>query len=159
MSVLLQVKAICDSNETRALIRTASRAVRPGGDGRPTRFTLLNAASCESSTPPMPPRSTLRQPDCNGPYRNNRMNAERLPECATDLVGRRRGTYGQLIELFEQVATRWSLVLGVKVTPAQTVLSLVDLKLTRLVHDPRHLNSITDVAGYAGCLAEALGDA
>jgi len=87
------------------------------------------------------------------------MNAERLPECATDLVGRRRGTYGQLIELFEQVATRWSLVLGVKVTPAQTVLSLVDLKLTRLVHDPRHLNSITDVAGYAGCLAEALGDA
>lgn len=45
------------------------------------------------------------------------------------LVGRRRGTYGQLIGLFEQIATRWSLVLGVKVTPAQTVLSLVDLKL------------------------------
>ena len=45
-----------------------------------------------------------------------------------------------------------------KVTAAQVVLALVDLKLVRLTHDPRHLDSIIDIAGYAGCLAEVLGD-
>ena len=44
-------------------------------------------------------------------------------------------------------------------TPAQAMLCLVDLKVARLAHDPRHLDSITDIAGYAGCLAEVLGDA
>jgi hypothetical protein len=87
------------------------------------------------------------------------MNAERLLERASDAVARRRGTYGQPIDLFEHVATRWSLVLGINVTPAQAVLCLIDLKVARLTHDPRHLDSITDVAGYAGCLAEMLGDA
>jgi len=87
------------------------------------------------------------------------MNAERLLEHATDVVARRRGTYGQPIDLFEHVATRWSLVLGVKVTPTQAMLCLIDLKVARLTHDPRHLDSITDIAGYAGCLAEVLGDA
>jgi hypothetical protein len=62
-------------------------------------------------------------------------------------------------ELFEHVARRWSLVLGLEVTPAQAMLCLVDLKVARLTHDPRHLDSIADIAGYAGCLAEVLGDA
>jgi hypothetical protein len=50
-------------------------------------------------------------------------------------------------------------VLGAKVTPAQVIVCLVDLKVARLCHDPRHLDSITDIAGYAGCLAEVLSDA
>jgi len=86
------------------------------------------------------------------------MNAERLLERATDVVARRRGIYGQPLDLFEHVATRWSLVLGITVTPAQAMLCLIDLKVARLTHDPRHLDSITDIAGYAGCLAEALSD-
>jgi hypothetical protein len=49
-------------------------------------------------------------------------------------------------------------VLGITVTPAQAMLCLIDLKVARLTHDPRHLDSITDIAGYAGCLAEALSD-
>jgi hypothetical protein len=52
------------------------------------------------------------------------------------------------------VAKRWSLVLGVEVTAAQAILCLIDLKAARLAHDPGHLDSITDIAGYAGCLAE-----
>jgi hypothetical protein len=39
------------------------------------------------------------------------------------------------------------------------MLCLIDLKVARLAHDPRHLDSIMDIAGYAGCLAEALSDA
>ena len=82
------------------------------------------------------------------------MRAEELLEQAAGVVARRRSTYGQPIELFEHVAKRWSLVLGVEVTAAQAVLCLIDLKLARLTQDPRHLDSITDIAGYAGCLAE-----
>ena len=87
------------------------------------------------------------------------MRAEQLLEQAASVVARRRSTYGQPIDLFEHVSKRWSLVLGVKVTPAQAMLCLVDLKVARLTHDPRHLDSITDIAGYAGCLAEVLSDA
>jgi hypothetical protein len=81
------------------------------------------------------------------------MNAEELLEQAAVVVAG-RGTYGQPIDLFGHVAKRWSLVLGVEVTAAQAILCLIDLKAARLAHDPRHLDSITDIAGYAGCLAE-----
>jgi Domain of unknown function (DUF6378) len=87
------------------------------------------------------------------------VNAPQLLEHAADLVNRRRGEYGEPIELFERMAVRWSQVLRTKVTPAQVIVCLVDLKIARLAHDPRHLDSITDIAGYAGCLAEVLSDA
>jgi Domain of unknown function (DUF6378) len=87
------------------------------------------------------------------------MKAEQLLEQAASVVARRRGTYGQPCDLLEHVVRRWSLVLGVKVTPAQAMLCLIDLKVARLAHDPQHLDSITDIAGYAGCLAEVLSDA
>jgi hypothetical protein len=86
------------------------------------------------------------------------MTAEELLQRAVFIVARRRAIYGEPVELFQQVAKRWSLVLGVKVTPEQAMLCLIDLKVARLTHDPRHLDSITDLAGYAGCLGEALTD-
>ena len=52
------------------------------------------------------------------------------------------------------VAQRWSITLGQPVTAAQVVLCLIDLKLTRLGHDPQHGDSIVDVAGYAAVLQE-----
>jgi hypothetical protein len=86
------------------------------------------------------------------------MRAEQLLEQAAFIVDRRRRTYGKPTELFEQVARRWSLVLGVNVTPVQAMLCLIDLKVARLTHDPRHVDSMIDIAGYAGCLAELLPD-
>jgi hypothetical protein len=86
------------------------------------------------------------------------MKAEQLFEHAGDLVNRRRAEYGEPVDFFERVAVRWSQVLGTRVTPAQVIVCLVDLKVARLAHDPRHLDSIVDVAGYAGCLAEVLSD-
>jgi Domain of unknown function (DUF6378) len=86
------------------------------------------------------------------------MKAEELLEQAAGVVARRRSIYGQPIDLFEQVAKRWSLILGVEVTAAQAILCLIDLKVARLAHDLRHLDSMTDIAGYAGCLAEVLSD-
>ena len=88
-----------------------------------------------------------------------KMNAEQFLEHAAGLVARRRRQHGEPLDLFERVAVRWSQVVGTKVSPAQVIICLVDLKVARLAHDPRHLDSITDVACYAGCLAEVLSDA
>lgn len=82
------------------------------------------------------------------------MNGEMLLKHAAGVVADRRRLYGEPADLFEQVAKRWSLVLGANVTAAQVVLCLIDLKLARLTRDPAHLDSIVDVAGYAACLRE-----
>jgi Domain of unknown function (DUF6378) len=87
------------------------------------------------------------------------MAAERLLAEAAAIVRDRRHTYGQPLDLFQRVAVRWSQVLGTEVSPAQVIVCLVDLKVARLSHDPRHLDSIIDIVGYAGCLAEVLPDA
>ena len=44
--------------------------------------------------------------------------------------------------------------IGRLVTPAEVVLCMIDLKLTRLARDPRHRDSILDIAGYAAVLHE-----
>ena len=82
------------------------------------------------------------------------MNAAMLLQHATGVIEHREGIYGPPRELFAHVAARWSLVLGVEVTPAQVAMCLIDLKLARLSRDPSHLDSIVDVAGYAAILSE-----
>lgn len=82
------------------------------------------------------------------------MNGEMLLEHAARVVADRRRLYGEPENLFEQVAKRWSFVLGIEVSAAQVALCLIDLKLARLTRDPAHLDSIVDVAGYAACLRE-----
>jgi hypothetical protein len=87
------------------------------------------------------------------------MTAEQLLEQAALVVRDRRRAYGQPRELFERVAVRWSQLLGVRVTPRQVATCVIDLKLARLANDSGHLDSITDIAGYAAILAELLVDA
>ena len=87
------------------------------------------------------------------------MTAEQLLEQAASVVRERRRTYGQPRDLFERVAARWSQVLGVRVSARQVAVCLIDVKVARLTHDPRHLDSITDIAGYAAILAELVPDA
>ena len=82
------------------------------------------------------------------------MNAAMLLQHAVGVIENRERIYGPAAESFEAVAARWSLVLGISVTPAQVALCLIDLKLARLTRDPTHLDSIVDIAGYAACLRE-----
>jgi hypothetical protein len=82
------------------------------------------------------------------------MNGPELLEHAAGVVTRRRREYGEPHELFDHIARRWSLTLGTKVSPAQVALCLIDLKLARLARDPKHLDSVVDVAGYAAVLRE-----
>ena len=45
------------------------------------------------------------------------MNGPELLEHGAGLVNRRRREYGEPVDLFEQVAARWSLTLGSKSAP------------------------------------------
>ena len=82
------------------------------------------------------------------------MNGSMLLHHAAGVIEHREQAYGAAETSFAAIAARWSLVLGITVTPAQVVLCLIDLKLARLSHDPSHLDSIVDVAGYAAHLRE-----
>lgn len=73
---------------------------------------------------------------------------------AAAVFGDRRRRYGRATELFDVIARRWSVTLGVSVTPAQVALCMIDVKVARLGHDPRNGDSTVDVAGYAACLHE-----
>jgi hypothetical protein len=86
------------------------------------------------------------------------MNGPELLEHAADVVSRRRREYGEPADVFGAVTKRWSLVFGIKITAAQVVIALLDLKLARLSRDPKHLDSIIDVAGYAAILREVTRD-
>jgi hypothetical protein len=66
----------------------------------------------------------------------------------------RREDYGDPADQFKSIAARWSLTLDMPVSPAQVVLCMIDLKLTRLGYDPRHLDSVVDVIGYTALLRE-----
>ena len=66
----------------------------------------------------------------------------------------RREDYGEAANQFKAIAARWSITLDMPVTPAQVALCMIDLKLTRLGYDPRHLDSVIDVIGYAALLRE-----
>ena len=82
------------------------------------------------------------------------MNGEAMLRHAANVVAERAKAYGPPADSMELLARRWSVTLGRPVTPAQAVMCLIDLKLTRLAHDPKHVDSIVDIAGYAAVLHE-----
>ena len=73
---------------------------------------------------------------------------------AAQVLEMRAETYGPADASLQAIAARWTLTLGRPVTPAQVVLSMIDLKLVRLTHDPCHRDSLVDVIGYAALLPE-----
>jgi hypothetical protein len=82
------------------------------------------------------------------------MNGKRLLEQSISTIEERQKVYGSPKENFEHIAKRWSLLLGITVTPAQVGLMMLDLKIARLQKNPGHYDSLVDVAGYAACLSE-----
>lgn len=82
------------------------------------------------------------------------MNADQFLGHAAAVVRDRRKAHGDPRDLFDRVAIRWGQVLGTRVTPAQVVLCMVEVKLARLSSNPGHTDSITDLAGYAAILQE-----
>ena len=66
----------------------------------------------------------------------------------------RRDDYGEAADQFSAIAARWSITLGMPVTPAQVALCMIDLKLARLARDPKYRDGPIDVIGYAAVLHE-----
>lgn len=81
------------------------------------------------------------------------MSRERCLEAARDAVVQRGAAYGKPGVFFAELALRWSLRFGVKVTPRQVLLAMLDFKLLRAERDGGG-DSAVDIAGYAACLFE-----
>ena len=81
-------------------------------------------------------------------------SAEMFLKHVTNVIAERSTQYGDAGSNMAAIAARWSATLGRKITPAQVVLCLLDLKLARLAHDPTHEDSAVDVCGYAALLRE-----
>jgi hypothetical protein len=84
--------------------------------------------------------------------------AEMFLKHVANVIAERSVQYGDVSLSMAAIATRWSVTLGREVTPAQVVLCLLDLKLTRLAHDPTHEDSAVDVCGYAALLRETINN-
>ena len=82
------------------------------------------------------------------------MTGEQMLQHVAGILADRGSAYGDAATSMATVAERWSITLGRPVTPAQVVLCLIDLKLTRLQHNPKHQDSVCDLAGYAAVLQE-----
>ena len=82
------------------------------------------------------------------------MTSEQMLQHAASVIAERGAAYGDAATSMATIAARWSLTLGHQVTPAQVVLCMIDLKLARLMHDPKHRDSIADVIGYAALMPE-----
>jgi hypothetical protein len=80
------------------------------------------------------------------------MTSEQMLQDAAAIIADRGAAYGDAATSMATIAARWSLTLGHPVTPAQVVLCMIDVKLARLGHDPKHHDSIADVIGYAALL-------
>jgi hypothetical protein len=82
------------------------------------------------------------------------MSGELMLRQAAAVVANRRETYGDPVTSMTAIAQRWSITLDQPITPAQVALCLIDLKLARLTHQPDHIDSMVDIAGYAAVLRE-----
>lgn len=72
-----------------------------------------------------------------------------LTEAQKLVDGDRQTAYGNPHVLHERIAHVWSSILGHHVTPEQVALCMAGTKIARLSLNPKHEDSITDLAGYA----------
>ena len=82
------------------------------------------------------------------------MTGEQMLQHVAGIIAERSVAYGDAATSMAAVAARWSITLGHPVTPTQVVLCLIDLKLARLQHNPKHQDLVCDLAGYAAVLQE-----
>ena len=76
----------------------------------------------------------------------------RFDQAAETITHDREKDYGHPRDSFNRISIMWSAILGTDVTPHDVALCMVALKISRLAHDPEHLDSAVDIVGYARCL-------
>ena len=74
-----------------------------------------------------------------------------LQEAQDVVYGDRQADYGSVTQNFTTIAQLWSAVLGIKVSPEQVGLCMVQVKVARQMNKPKRDN-LVDICGYAACL-------
>lgn len=82
------------------------------------------------------------------------MSAARFLQRVAQVLEDRGAAYGDPKVQMQAIAQRWSITLGVTVTPQQVALCMIELKLARLAHDPNYADGPIDVIGYAALIPE-----
>lgn len=83
------------------------------------------------------------------------MNRSEILDEAKRLINADRAKdYGQPRINHQRIADLWSVILGIEVSPAQVAICMAQVKLSRLVHTPDHLDSYIDAAAYLGIAGE-----
>jgi len=86
------------------------------------------------------------------------MDRYEILEAARDAVTDRGEDYGDARDNFERIAALWTYLLGVDVQPHQVSAMMIAVKLARLCNEPKHLDSMVDIAGYAALWSECLDE-
>ena len=85
------------------------------------------------------------------------MNGAEMLAYSARVITKKNDEYGSTADNMAEFAQRISFHLGIPVTAEQAVCILLELKMSRLAHDPKHLDSRVDLAGYAAVLQEVVG--
>lgn len=86
------------------------------------------------------------------------MNRYEILTEAHNAVTARGTNYGDARDNFQRIATLWSALLGIDIQPHQVSAMMIAVKLARLQNDPRHHDSMIDIAGYAALWSECLDE-
>jgi hypothetical protein len=79
------------------------------------------------------------------------MDPHTILQQAQDLIsGDRNQDYNHPLDNFTRIAELWSIILDHPVTAEDHVLCMMAVKISRLLHTPEHMDSVVDLAGYAG---------
>lgn len=77
---------------------------------------------------------------------------------AAHVFDERGKTYGDAAAHWRDVAGVWTLISGTHISADTAVKMMIALKLLRLKNSPHHMDSITDIAGYAAVLANVVSE-
>lgn len=84
--------------------------------------------------------------------------AEILAEASRIITQDRNSTYGEPEDLFEAICAAWDALDKARGerprTPSDVALYMAAFKLVRASANPRHLDSVTDAAGYSAIAGE-----
>lgn len=82
-----------------------------------------------------------------------------LQEADALIHGTRQATYGHCLDEYTRISGMVNAAFADKLkaplTPSDMMVFMVLLKLSRLMNDPTHRDSLVDAAGYLGCIEEA----
>ena len=83
--------------------------------------------------------------------------AEILDTAKTYVTADRNATHGEAENSLGGIARLWSAYLEREIKPHEVAAMMALLKIARIKLNPHHLDSWTDIAGYAACGGELAG--